>query len=146
MPIDCCVSVCLPPGFTKITLYDRALPGENQKALIFTLANRVIAPTDLGKKEWKEVLVLELAACIVISNHGFKGYRGAVNLTRTWGSRLNDVFEQGNNTSPLQTKYKGTMSYTNKLKSTEPGWIPLLYCYIERNIGNQASFEDLTRA
>ena len=50
-------------GSATVAVHNHTLPGENEKALTFVLANRVMERTYLGLNEKKEVL--ELAAMVI---------------------------------------------------------------------------------
>ena len=116
---------------------------ENEKALVFILANRVMAHADMSKKERKEVLAL--AARVILYDHGYKQIKGVEGLTRTWATRLDAAFVSGADQHPLKAHYKGRTAYTDKLEKACPGYIRELYRYAERTVSNQASFEDLAR-
>ena len=124
-------------------MHDRALPRENEKALIFILANRVMAHANLGPKKKKEVL--ELAATVVMYDHGYKQVQGVDRLSRTWAKRLEASFQFGANTQLLNARHKGSVGYTDQLEAEHPGYIHELYRYAEQTLGNQARYEDLAK-
>ena len=57
------------------------MPGEHEKAMIFILANRVMAHANLSEQQKKEVL--EHAATVILYDHGYAKVYGVDALTRT---------------------------------------------------------------
>ena len=140
------VCVHLFPGSSVVELHKRALPGENEKNLIFILTNRVL--TQAANKEERRrqaKTALELAATVILYDHGYKKVSGVYGLTETWQPRLDAAFISGADQRPLRSKHKGRTAYTDKLERSHPGYIRELYRYAERTLGGQASFEDLAQ-
>ena len=61
-------------GSATVAVHNHTLPGENEKALMFVLANHVMAHAYLGPNEKKEVL--ELAAMVIMYDHGYQKVKG----------------------------------------------------------------------
>ena len=89
--------------------------------------------------------MLELAAIVIMYDHGYQKLKSTEGLTRTWARRLDDAFVSEADQHPLKAKHKGRTAYTDKLKRAELGYIHELYRKSERTLGNQTSFEDLAR-
>ena len=95
-------------------MHNHTLPGENEKALMFVLANRAMAHAYLGLNEKKEML--ELATMVIIYDHGYQKVKGIGGLTRTWARRLVNAFVSRADQYPLKAKHKGRTAYTDKLE------------------------------
>lgn len=130
-------------GTKEIPIHNRKDPSETVKFLIFDLAQRVMAYSNLNSKMRKDVL--KLSAKLIMYDHGYKKVSGISNLDKTWGKRLEEAYLNGNNTQPLQSRHKGSTSYTDRLENAHPGYTRELYRYAEKTIGNQASYEQLAR-
>ena len=101
------------------------MPGEHEKAMIFILANHVMAYANLKEQKKKEVL--ELAATVVLYNHGYSKIYPVNALTWTWSKRLDAALFSGTSVHPLRALQKGRMPYTDKLEEAEPGYALFLY-------------------
>ena len=75
--------------------------------------------------------------------HGYRSVRGISKLDRTWRARMEESYRTGNKTRPLKGRYKGRVSYIDKLEQSYPGLACKCFRYAQRVIGNQSSYLDL---
>ena len=109
-------------GTKEIEVHGKINSSENVKCLIFLLANKVMAQSNLHDTEERKQ-VLEYASMIIFYDHGYSRVRGAGELDRTWDRRLKAAFASGADTNPLKARHKGSTSYTNRLEKQYPRYI-----------------------
>ena len=83
----------------EIKIHSRKTPTATLKFLIFDLANRVTAYSNLSHKLRKEVL--RYSADLLFYDHGYKQVFGVSNLDRIWRQRLEQAYFGGSDISPL---------------------------------------------
>ena len=97
-------------GTKEIAVHKKINSSEHVKMLIFLLANKVMAQSNLRDAEDRKK-VLEYASIVIFYDHGYSSVRGAGELDRTWDRRLRAAFTSGADTNPLKARHKGKTSY-----------------------------------
>ena len=69
-------------GSQLIALHKKVYPDENLKYLIFDMANRVTAYSNLQSRLRRQVI--QHAATVLFYDHGYKGVKGMSSLDHTW--------------------------------------------------------------
>ena len=87
--------------------------------------------------------MLGYAATIIFYDHGYRAVRGVSNLDKLWRRRLTVAYTNGDDVDPLRAKHKGSTAYTDKLERQHPGYIHKLFRKAQRELGNQATFNEL---
>ena len=58
---------------------------------------------------------------------------------------MENAYENGSNTRPIQSQKKGSVSVIEKVEKLEPGLVRKHFRYAQKTIGNQAAFDALAR-
>ena len=70
-------------------------------------------------------------------------YYGILSRSYYWGARIEEAFETGASSHPLQATHKGSTSYTDKFEADHPGVTQKIFRYAQQTVGNQVSYTQI---